>query len=100
VMKPGENQAGSPRARAAVEPPRDKVAPGSMTPPFREPQQTIAGLSGDWPANRGRVTLSDDFHERALEQPIRGSCARCGAVFVGLFRDERDWFKKHRRRCK
>jgi hypothetical protein len=68
--------------------------------PSLEPQQTIAGLSGVWPANRGPVTLSDDFHARALEQPIRGECARCGAVFVGLFRDERVWFKKHRRRCK
>jgi hypothetical protein len=75
------------------------ASPGSVTPPLCEPQQTIAGLSGVWPANRGRVTLSDDFHERALEQPIRGSCARCGASFIGLFRDEREWFKAHRRRC-
>jgi len=57
---------------------------------------TRAGRSAQWPAHRGSLnTFVAQLREQALEQEIRGECGHCGAEFVGLFREEREWFRVH-----
>lgn len=53
-----------------------------------------------WPAHNNRKIHEDALHELALEQACKGICDRCGEVFEGTFRAEREWFTEHAGLCR